>query len=265
MRAEGPGTTLMRTGRRTLVSDVDGTLLDAGSPGAGAARLGERLRAADAALVLSSGRGLELSLEAAAVLEGGGLPRPAGLVCGVGTQIYLWDGGRYVPDAVWRDQLAASGFDAEAVRRALAPVPGLEPQPPEADNAFKVSFFVEPRPDVDQVVADARAALEDAAVPARTVYSAGRYVDVLAPNASKGSALVHLSGRYGLSGHDVVATGDSGNDRELLMTAAAEGMVAVLVANHEPEMSDMRSVRGVVLAEGRHCLGVLEGLDAAGW
>lgn len=255
----------MRTGRRTLVSDVDGTLLDAGSPGAGAARLGERLRAADAALVLSSGRGLELSLEAAAVLEGGGLPRPAGLVCGVGTQIYLWDGGRYVPDAAWRDQLAASGFDAEAVRRALAPVPGLEPQPSEADNAFKLSFFVEPRPEGDQVVADARAALEDAAVPARTVYSAGRYVDVLAPNASKGSALVHLSGRYGLSGHDVVATGDSGNDRELLMTAAAEGMVAVLVANHEPEMSDMRSVRGVVLAEGRHCLGVLEGLDAAGW
>ena len=104
----------MSTGRRTLVSDVDGTLLDAGSPGAGAARLGERLRAADAALVLSSGRGLELSLEAAAVLEGGGLPRPAGLVCGVGTEIYLWDGGRYVPDAAWRDQLAASGFDVES-------------------------------------------------------------------------------------------------------------------------------------------------------
>lgn len=255
----------MRGGRRTLVSDVDGTLLDAGSPGEGAAELGEKLRAADAALVLSSGRNLSLSREAATVLAGGGLPRPAGLVCGVGTEIYLYEDGRYVPDVSWREELMGSGFDAEAVRRALASVKGLEAQPPEADNDFKVSYFVGQEPTDAQVVATAAGALKEAGVLARTVYSAGKYLDVLAPNASKGSALVYLARRYELGGSRVVAAGDSGNDRELLMTAASEGMVAVLVANHEPEMNDMRNVRGVHLAKRRHCLGVIEGLEAAGW
>lgn len=265
MSADTGYTVGMRGGRRTLVSDVDGTLLDAGSPGEGATELGERLRAADAALVLSSGRSLALSLQAASVLERGGLPRPSGLVCGVGTEIHLWEFGRYVPDESWRAELQSSGFDAHAVRRALATVGGLQAQPPEADNDFKVSYFVGQEPTGAQVVATAEAALADAGLPARIVYSAGKYLDVLAPNASKGSALLHLADRFELGGSQVVAAGDSGNDRELLVTAASEGMVAVLVANHEPEMNDMRDVRGVHLASRNHCLGVLDGLDAAGW
>src|SRR5690606_12428850 len=76
----------MSRGRRTLVSDVDGTLLDGRLPGEGAAELGARLVAADAALVLCSGRSLELALAAAETLSAAGLPWPSALVCGVGTE-----------------------------------------------------------------------------------------------------------------------------------------------------------------------------------
>lgn len=255
----------MRPGRRVLVSDVDGTLLDSGAPGDGTAELGARLRSADAALVLSSGRDLALSEEAAEKLAAGGLPRPSGLVCGVGTEIYLLEDGRYVPDGTWSSHLEASGFDAPAVRRALAGIRGLTTQPPEAQTAFKVSYYVDPQPPSRPVLAAAMAALQEAGIEAGLVFSADLYLDVLPRPASKGSALLHLARLYDLRPADVVAAGDSGNDRDLLTSAASAGMTAVLVANHEPEMADLRDVHGIHVAAGRHALGVLEGIDLAGW
>ncbi len=250
-------------GRRTLVSDVDGTLLAGEAPGPGAAELGRRLREADAALVLSSGRDLRLSRQAAAILERAGMPTPSGLVCGVGTEVYLFEDGEHVLDHDWQARLAAAGFDDGAVRAALEGLAGLTAQPGAAQARFKVSYFVSRG--AGSVVEEAGSALGDAGLAANLVFSAGRYLDVLPSAASKGSALLYLAERFGLVGHDVVVAGDSGNDRELLLSAARSGMVAVLVGNHEPEMADMRGVAGVVLANGEHCNGVAEGLDVAGW
>ncbi len=251
----------MAPGRRALVSDVDGTLLDAGRPCADAARLGAALVAADAALVLCSGRGLELSLVAARLLADAGLPRPSALVCAVGSEVYAWDGAGYVRDEEWRRRLTASGFAAPAVRQALDALPGLTPQPEDAQGEHKVSYLVEG----DASVAAAAGALAARGVPARLVYSAGRYLDVLPPPASKGGALLRLVERWSLAPGDVVAAGDSGNDRELLVTAADAGMVAVLVANHAPELADLRAHPGVLAASRPHCAGVIEGLARAGW
>ncbi len=251
----------MRPGRRTLVSDVDGTLLDGGRPGEGASALGARLAAADAALVLSSGRGLELALAAAETLRDAGLPWPSALVCGVGSEVYAWDGEGFAEDEGWRRTLAATGFSAGAVRTALAAVPGLVPQPEQAQGEHKVSYFVTEAPAVE---AAARALAGDG-VAARLVYSAGRFLDVLPRPASKGGALLRLVERYELSPAQVVVAGDSGNDRELLVTAADAGMVAVLVANHEPEMDDLRAYPGVLAASRPFCAGVAEGLTRAGW
>lgn len=255
----------LRPGRRALISDVDGTLLDGGSPGAGTRSLGEALRRADAALVLSSGRDLALSLEAADVLQRGGLPRASGLVCGVGTEVYLWTDGRYLPEDDWSRRLASTGFDAEAVRGALADVSGLTSQPHDAQSRFKVSYYADAEIAGQPTLATVAATLEAAGLAANLVYSAGLFLDVLPTAASKGSALLYLAERFSLAGGQVVAAGDSGNDRELLVTAARAGMVAVLVANHEPEMEDLRGVPGVLAATGRHAFGVLEGIAAAGW
>jgi len=251
----------MSRGRRTLVSDVDGTLLDGRLPGEGAAELGARLVAADAALVLCSGRSLELALAAAETLSAAGLPWPSALVCGVGTEVHLWDGSRYQPDEGWRRRLAASGFSAADVRAALDAVPGLEPQPGSAQGEHKVSYLVAEPGAVER----AEASLASRGVAARLVYSAGRYLDVLPRPASKGGALLRLVERFGLAPAGVVAAGDSGNDRELLLTAAEAGMVAVLVANHEPELADLRAHPRVFTASRPFCAGVAEGLALAGW
>jgi len=252
---------LLAAGRRTLVSDVDGTLLAAGEPGEGAAELAGRLLAADAALVLATGRDLELALEAAATLEAAGLPRPSALVCGVGAEVHVWDGAFYAPDLGWRDELAGSGFTASGVRAALAAVPGLQLQPERAQSERKVSYIVGATDAVDA----AAAALAERGIDARLVHSAGRFLDVLPPPASKGGALLHLVARFGLRPQDVVAAGDSGNDRELLLTAADAGMLAVLVANHEPEMADLVGRPGVFVSTRPYCAGVADGLANAGW
>ncbi|HEX7041056.1 MAG TPA: HAD-IIB family hydrolase [Trueperaceae bacterium] len=248
-------------GRRALVSDVDGTLLDGGRPCDDAAALGSALVAADAALVLCSGRGLRLSLVAADALAAAGLPWPSALVCGVGSEVHAWDGTGFVRDEAWRERLAASGFSADDVREALSGVRGLRLQPADAQGEHKVSYLVED----GAAVEEAARALAARGSPARLVHSAGRYLDVLPRPASKGGALLWLVERYGLEPEDVVAAGDSGNDRELLVAAADAGMVAVLVANHEPELSDLRSYPGVLAAARPFCAGVAEGLARAGW
>ncbi len=255
----------LAAGRRTLVSDVDGTLLDGAMPGEGAAELGARMRSADAALVLASGRDLELAAQAAATLAAAGLPWPAALVCGVGAEVHVWEGGGWVVDEAWERRLASSGFDAALVRAALAGVPHLSPQPARTQGPHKVSYYLDDPANGPAAVAAATRALAERAVAARLVPSAGRYLDVLPEPASKGGALLRLVERFGLAPRDVAAAGDSGNDRELLVTAADAGMVAVLVANHEPELADLASHPGVLLASRPHCAGVLEGLEAAGW
>src|SRR5690606_22358313 len=101
------------------------------------------------------------------------------------------EGGGYVLDAAWAGRLAATGFDARAVRAALAGADGLEPQPDEAQGEFKVSYFVAPHPDALAAVDAAGETLAARGIGARLVYSAGRFLDVLPEPASKGGALLH--------------------------------------------------------------------------
>lgn len=276
-----PGTLYarLRARRRLLVSDVDGTLLEGAKAGRGCSALAERLHLSQAALVLATGRDLALTLEATQELMAAGLPRPEALICSVGSEIYLGEANQ--PDERWADHIA-DGWDGDAVRRALSPVVGLEPQDDEAQRRYKASYFfaangtvdggerpTPPRVSVERagdVTAAAASALAAAGLQARLIASAGSFLDVLPAKASKGAAVNWLISMAAFDPRGVVVAGDSGNDREMLLTRlGGEPLRAVVVGNREPELDDIADQPNVYLAERFSASGVLEGLLAHGW
>lgn len=273
----GTGYSNLRDNRRLLVSDIDGTLLAGSRASHDSAALGQRLVRARAALVLATGRDLDLTLEAVNELVSAGLPRPAALICSVGSEIFLGQGR--LPDQDWAAHIA-EGWDGAAVRGALAGVTGLEPQPPVAQRRFKASYFLPhtgaatPHAATEPGTATtglplldrAAAALIAAGLEARLIASAGRFLDVLPARASKGAAVGWLLDRAAFDPSGVVVAGDSGNDREMLLSTYRDHRLkAVVVGNHEPELADLAGCHDIYLASAHYAAGVLEGINAYGW
>lgn len=232
--------------RWMLISDIDGTLT---GDDAALRRLMDLLLEHRSRLGfgVASGRSPELVREAVACF---GLAEPEVVIASVGSEM---EGPNGLGEA-YRRQIGAN-WDREAVLAALEGLAGLEPQGPEGQRPYKVSF-VAPA----EVVPAARARLAAAGVGARLVHSHGRYLDVLPARASKGEAVRFVSARLGVPLSRIVVAGDSGNDAEMLLCGAN----AVVVGNYDPELEPLVARDEVYLARGEHAAGVLEGLERFG-
>lgn len=262
--------------RHLLASDLDGTLLPPVDSPRAARSVEHFRRAVQGAspswiLAYVTGRHLELALEGVASV---GLPRPHAFACDVGTSVWWWEEGEWVADEGFRDELrsAMGGADAEAVRRILEDVAGLEPQPEEKQGAFKASYDF-PWDDRSRVMEEVARRLGDAGVRSRRVVSRDvgdghGIVDVLPEGGAKDRAVRHLARTLGIPEERVAFAGDSGNDTAALLG----GWRAVLVGNApdalREEIRDEAARRSLTdrvhLARASWADGVLEGLDALG-
>lgn len=260
-----------------LACDLDGTLLPlddtdrslravrAFTAAVSAARPGWRL-------AYVTGRHLELALEG---VEAVGLPAPDYLACDVGTTVYRAENGGWAPDPAFRALMreAMGDADADAVRRHLAGVEGLEPQEPARQGDFKASFVFpwRERARIERAVvlglrrAEARGRL----VVSRDALDGRGLLDVLPQGGSKDRAVRHLADALDIPPERVVFAGDSGNDRDALLA----GWGGVLVGNASDELRAeiRREARRlgvearVHLARAPFAEGVLEGVRALGF
>lgn len=243
-----PGPTGLLLARGLLLCDIDHTLIgDAES----LRELLGWLEAHRARTVfgVATGRVLGSALH---VLAEWGVPMPDVLVTAVGSEIH-YGGARPVEDVGWRRAIDFR-WDPDALRRALAAVPGLRLQPHDDQRHFKLSYFVDS--DTAPSVVEIRKLLRQRQLTARVIVSHGALLDLLPIRASKGGALRHLASRWGIPLERIMVAGDSGNDADMLTSGAR----AVVVGNHSHELRPLRGQAGVYFARAEHAAGVLEGI-----
>ncbi len=191
------------------------------------------------------------------VLREWGIPMPDVLIASVGSEIY-YGHGRIVEDVGWRRTIDRH-WDQEALRAALADVPGLRLQPNAHQRPFKLSYFVDPKR--APALAELKRRLRDLGLRASLIYSHEEFLDLLPERASKGRAVRYVAHRWGFPLDHVLVAGDSGNDSDMLRS----GVLGVVVGNHQPELRSLRTKEQVYFAENSYARGVLEGANHHGF
>jgi len=236
------------TADRLLVSDIDNTLVgDAG----GLKELLKILRevGAKVAFGIATGRNADLTLEA---LREWRVPTPQLLITSVGTFI------RYGPDLVrdrgWEKHISFR-WRPEAVKEAMAELPGIRLQPPEGQGPYKISYDVDPEkvPSVEQI----RQHLRKSRLQVNVVYSHQAFLDLLPVRASKGMALRYFAMKWGIPLERCLVAGDSGNDEEMLTGST----LGVVVGNHDPELDKLRGDPRIYFAKAHYARAIVEAID----
>lgn len=257
-----------------LATDLDGTLIplpDTPHNVESLKDLGQRLTDADRTLVYATGRHFESVQEAMSEYK---LPTPDWIVCDVGSAIYDRKGDHFEVFTPYEAHLSKTvgGVDREQVETLLAATEGLELQPPNHQQRFKISYQSE-ADTVDGLVQQISEKLKTAALPYDCMGSLDPFLncgllDVMPSGVSKAYALIWLSTHADFTPDQVVYSGDSGND----FAALASGFRAIIVANHSVGLAD-KVTQSLVerkledrlfLAQGTATSGVLEGCEHFG-
>jgi len=232
---------------RLIITDLDGTLL---GDREAAARFVETLKQTGdrVGFGVATGRRLE---SAAAVLKQWNVPMPDIWITAVGTEIHY--GEKQTEDKRWTRHLEYQ-WKPDAVREALAELPGLTDQPASEQLRYKISYFIdEDAPSKRKIIRH----LRKKNILVNVIHSCNEYLDILPIRASKGQAIRYLAGRWGLQLDHILIAGDSGNDEEMLKGAT----LGVVVGNHSPELKPLKGKPRTYFADGENAWGILEAIE----
>lgn len=257
-----------------ICTDLDRTLIPNGkqpeSPGAMACF--HRLAACnEVKLAYVSGRHRTLIKEAIAEFD---LPRPDFVIANVGTTLYEIQGNRWEESNAWDVVIAPDWHDLTPaeLNRKLAGFPELRLQEAEKQSHHKLSFYVSPKVNSGQLLADIKAQLEIDGIKANLIWSIDEMtglglLDILPAGANKLHALEFLMQDQGYTLQNTVFSGDSGNDLEIFVSPVK----STVVANADPELKQTTALQsppgsfylargGYLGMNGNYSAGILEGL-----
>ncbi len=232
---------------RILVTDVDDTLT--GDPEALEALRNVLERAGvHVGFAIATGRTLDRALVGLKELN---LRTPDILITASGTEIHYGD--PFVRDLSWQRQIAYR-WEPQKVRESLREVPGISSLDEESSTHFRLRF----KRDVPQgpSLASIRRNLRRDGLRVMVTLDHWTDLDVTPIRASPGLAIRFLSFKWNLAPDRILVAGDSGNDADMLSGET----LGVVVANHTPELEEIRGRPRVYFAERKHGWGVLEGI-----
>ncbi len=109
------------------------------------------------------------------------------------------------------------------VRKILADVPGLKPQPKLEQSRFKLSYYIDPEiADIEEI--KQRLHQEEQSVYVQTAF--GQFLDILPLRASKGLALRYVVERLSIPLEAVFVAGGSGADEDMMRGNTLAAVVA---------------------------------------
>lgn len=231
---------------KLLITDVDNTLV--GDPES----LNDLLELLDKnretiGWGVSTGRSLEMTLE---IMTDQSIPIPDILICSVGTEIYYGPSLRI--DKGWQQHLSHR-WKPEEIRNTMSGLDFLTPQGGEGQRRYKLSYYMEDKPELLQMVFQA---LKDARLRCNVIFSHGRFLDILPHRASKGKAVRYLKYKWEIAAEDIMVAGDSGNDEDMLRSQCC----GLVVANHSKELNHLHGRSRIFFSKRKHAGGIIDGL-----
>ena len=138
-------------------------------------------------------------------------------------------------------------------------IDGAQIQSGRYNTPLKVSYFLDKTPDPEQAAERVKQRVAAAENGYQVVWSSGKHLDILPAAAGKGKAIRFLINYLDLGPEQVIAAGDSGNDRSML----DEFDWGIIVANAQPELKSLQNEdqgAAFYFAEKKYAAGVEEGL-----
>lgn len=225
---------------RVLATDLDGTLIPLPNRDQNKQDLIELESARQTkkfGLIFATGRHFESVLEA---IDQYHLPTPDWIVCDVGSGIYHRNGATFAPYQPYLDHLLqkTGGIERGKIEALLATQNGVELQPPDHQQKFKISYQCSAE-SVDGNVETIQQLIEKSALPFDSMGSVDPFlncglIDVLPAGVSKAYALLWLATQADFKPDEVIYAGDSGND----LAALVSGFRAIIVANASKGLSE---------------------------
>ena len=179
------------------------------------------------------------------------IPVPDVLISSVGSEIYY--GKQRLYDKGWAAHISHK-WNRGNIVKMLSELDFLEYQEEEAQRPFKVSYNMKPGKDR---LAEIHRILQKNRCQYNLIYSHDSFLDILPYRASKGKAIRYLCYKWGINIEDVIVSGDSGNDEEMLRGEP----LAIVVGNYSPELEFLRGFKNIYFAERHYAGGILEGLE----
>jgi sucrose-6F-phosphate phosphohydrolase len=237
-------------GKRLLVSDIDGTLLDKGvpTPGLETLRLVLYTHRDEVKLVYATGRSCESTRE---LIDSGMLPRPDGIAAFVGTEVWL---PPWLASASSYRARVTEGWNVDSVRKVASAFAALELQPERFQTALKASYYLSD----PEVLPPLEHALHDVDTRAKLIYSCNKYLDIVPARAGKREAVRFFCEHWSIDERYVLACGDSGNDIDMLTEPGFRG---VAVGNSESELERLADPKALHRSSLPHAAGVLDGAE----
>lgn len=175
-------------------------------------------------------------------------------ITSVGSEIYYTDA--LILDKGWAAHIRRRWYK-QRILDTLAKIPDLELQTEDGGvREFKVSYDIKEGADVVRLKEEVKEALALAKCPHNAIYSHDSYLDILPYRANKGLALKYIAWKWDLKPSTIITAGDSGNDRDMLISP----FKGIVVANHEESLQDVIKKKNIYLSKVPYAQGLLEGL-----
>ena len=234
--------------KSAFISDIDNTLI---GDREGVEQLVAWLKqnAGYSVFGIATGRPIDSAVE---MLKKHRVPIPDVLITSVGSEIHY--GASLTPDRGWANHIRHLWRRDELVK-AMQSIAGMQLQSEDNQREFKISYLVDEN--TMPPVAEIYHHLNSLNLRAQVIYSHGEFLDILPLRASKGHAIRYLAYKWGLSLHQFLVSGDSGNDIEMLLGDT----LAVVVGNYSEELEKLKGMEQIYFAKAHYAKGVLEGMS----
>ena len=196
---------------------------------------------------VATGRTVTSALD---ILKKHGIPTPDVMICSVGSEIYY--GPKQVYGQGWAAHIAHK-WQRKKIVNLLNRFDFLKYQEDDTQRKFKISYYMAPN---EEHLAKVHDCLLSNKCRYTLIYSHDQYLDILPYRASKGKAIRYLSYKWGVPMKNIIVSGDSGNDEEMLK---GESM-GVVVGNYSHELKALKGQRRIFFAKASCAGGIIEGM-----